>query len=74
MIQDKTVSLTHRPRRLRATSALRELVAQTHLRPQDFIAPYFVGFRDGRDTAYRFVAGGVAALTRPLVERTRARP
>ena len=34
--------LTHRPRRLRATSALRELVAETHLRPQDFIAPYFV--------------------------------
>jgi porphobilinogen synthase len=42
MIQDKTVSLTHRPRRLRATRALRELVAQTQLRPQDFIAPYFV--------------------------------
>ena len=42
MIQDKTVTLIHRPRRLRATSALRELVAETHLRPQDFIAPYFV--------------------------------
>ncbi len=41
MIQDK-LTLTHRPRRLRATSALRELVAETHLRPQDFIAPYFV--------------------------------
>jgi len=42
MIQDKTVHLTHRPRRLRATSALRDLVAQTQLQPQDFIAPYFV--------------------------------
>ncbi len=42
MIQDKTVALTHRPRRLRATPALRELVAETHLRPQDFVAPYFV--------------------------------
>jgi len=41
VIQDK-FTLTHRPRRLRATSALRELVAETHLRPQDFIAPYFV--------------------------------
>ena len=42
MIQDQTVTLTHRPRRLRATSALRELVAETHLQPQDFVAPYFV--------------------------------
>ena len=42
MLQDKTVSLPYRPRRLRATAALRDLVAQTQLRPQDFIAPYFV--------------------------------
>ena len=42
MLQDKNVSLPYRPRRLRATAALRDLVAQTQLRPQDFIASYFV--------------------------------
>ena len=34
--------LTKRPRRLRTTAALRSLVADTFLRPEDFIAPYFV--------------------------------
>ena len=34
--------LTKRPRRLRATAALRTLVADTFLRPEDFVAPYFV--------------------------------
>ncbi len=42
MIQDKTVSLIQRPRRLRTTAALRDLIAQTQVRPQDLIAPYFV--------------------------------
>ena len=41
MLQDN-VSLTRRPRRLRATAALRDLVAQTYVRPEDLIAPYFV--------------------------------
>lgn len=31
-----------RPRRLRTTAALRDLVAETRLRPEDFIAPLFV--------------------------------
>ncbi len=33
---------THRPRRLRSTSALRDLVAECKLSPTDFIMPYFV--------------------------------
>jgi porphobilinogen synthase len=33
---------TERPRRLRRTSALRRLVAETTLRPSDFVAPLFV--------------------------------
>ena len=45
MIQD--ISLVQRPRRLRTTAALRELVAQTQLRPQDLIAPYFVVSGEG---------------------------
>jgi porphobilinogen synthase len=33
--------LIHRPRRLRRTDALRALVRETHLRPEDFILPLF---------------------------------
>ena len=33
---------TERPRRLRATAALRELVSETTLSPKDFVAPLFV--------------------------------
>jgi porphobilinogen synthase len=36
------LDLTHRPRRLRRSAALRSLVEETVLRPQDFIAPLFV--------------------------------
>ena len=42
MIQERTVNLPHRPRRLRTTSALRGLLAETQLSPNDFIMPYFV--------------------------------
>ncbi|MDZ7847702.1 MAG: porphobilinogen synthase [Owenweeksia sp.] len=34
--------MLHRPRRLRQSSALREMVAETRLHPSDFIAPLFV--------------------------------
>ena len=34
--------LSRRPRRLRTTPALRELTAETHLRPADFILPMFI--------------------------------
>ena len=33
---------THRPRRLRATPALRRLVAETTLRPRQLVLPMFV--------------------------------
>ncbi|MGB0176344.1 MAG: porphobilinogen synthase, partial [Owenweeksia sp.] len=33
--------MLHRPRRLRQTAALREMVAETRLHPADFIAPLF---------------------------------
>ncbi len=35
-------SLALRPRRLRTSAALRESVAETHLRPADFLVPFFV--------------------------------
>jgi porphobilinogen synthase len=44
--EDFQLDLTHRPRRLRRTAALRSLVEETVLRPSDFIAPLFV--IDGR--------------------------
>lgn len=48
MIQDKAsptadhLTLPKRPRRLRASAALRSLVAETQLSPRDLIAPFFV--------------------------------
>jgi porphobilinogen synthase len=36
------VGLPIRPRRLRTTGAMRDLVAETHLEPRHFIAPFFV--------------------------------
>lgn len=40
--ETSSLDLVHRPRRLRRTAALRALVEETVLRPQDFIAPLFV--------------------------------
>jgi porphobilinogen synthase len=37
-----TASLSHRPRRLRSSAALRDSLAETALSPTDFIAPFFV--------------------------------
>lgn len=39
----------HRGRRLRGTAALRELIRETEVRPQDLIMPYFVAETGGRD-------------------------
>ena len=44
---DLDAGLTQRPRRLRRTPAMRELVAESHLRVDDLIAPLFV--REGID-------------------------
>ena len=33
--------MLHRPRRLRQSAALRDMVAETRLHPSDFIAPLF---------------------------------
>jgi len=42
-----TGEMTERPRRLRRSSALRRMVRETHLTPDDFIYPLFI--RHGRD-------------------------
>lgn len=36
-----SINLIHRPRRLRRSEALRSLVRETHLRPEDFVLPLF---------------------------------
>ncbi|MFI5356892.1 MAG: porphobilinogen synthase [Opitutales bacterium] len=42
MNPDFKLDLVHRPRRLRRTASLRDMVAETVLTPADFIAPLFV--------------------------------
>lgn len=37
----------HRPRRLRINKAIRSMVRETHLMPEDFIYPMFVTFGKG---------------------------
>lgn len=39
---DQPAELTQRPRRLRSSAALRDSLAETTLRPTDFIAPFFL--------------------------------
>ena len=45
--QPTTPQLTNRPRRLRRTPALRAMVRETQLRPEDFIYPLFVAHGQG---------------------------
>ena len=49
------MSIVRRPRRLRQTPAFRELVAETTLRPSDFILPMFVvdGLDEPRESPAR---------------------
>lgn len=42
LIQEQDITLTKRPRRLRVSSAMRDLVADTFVTANDLIAPYFV--------------------------------
>jgi porphobilinogen synthase len=65
------VSLTHRPRRLRSTPALRRLVAETSLEPRHLVLPMFVA--DGLDEP-RPIASmpGVFQHTRDSLRRAAA--
>jgi len=60
-----------RPRRLRATAALRDMVAETHLHPRQIVAPLFV--REGIDTPHPITSlPGVVQHTRAsLVDEVR---
>ncbi|MET0700273.1 MAG: porphobilinogen synthase [Mycobacterium sp.] len=65
------MSLTHRPRRLRSTPALRRLVAETSLQPRHLVLPMFVA--DGIDEP-RPIASmpGVVQHTRESLRRAAA--
>ena len=47
-IQNRQSSIVNRPRRLRATPALRAMVRETELNARDFIYPLFVRHGQGR--------------------------
>jgi len=48
IIKNRRLKIIHRPRRLRATPALRAMVRETELNPRDFIYPLFVRHGLGR--------------------------
>ncbi len=48
LIEHRKSKIRNRPRRLRATSALRAMVRETELNPRDFIYPLFVRHGEGR--------------------------
>jgi len=47
-----------RPRRLRRTEAIREMVRENHLRASDFIYPLFIHEKDFTDTLTAASNGG----------------
>lgn len=66
------LDLVHRPRRLRRTPALRALVEETVLRPQDFIAPLFVVDGKGAPEEIGSMPGVFRLNIQDLVKECRA--
>lgn len=62
----------NRPRRLRRTPALRRLVAQTNLTPDDLVAPLFVAEGRGEKRAIASLPGQYQHTIPSLVEEVRA--
>jgi porphobilinogen synthase len=61
-----------RPRRLRATAALRELVAETHVRPQQLVQPHFVVAAADAEEPIAALPGIARMGVAPLLRRVRA--
>lgn len=66
-----TLELTKRPRRLRVTGAMRELVRETHLRRSDLIAPLFVHGGSGDPQPVESMPGVYRLSIPQLVEECR---
>ncbi len=67
-----TMDLVFRPRRLRRTEALRRMVRETHLRPEDFIYPMFAVAGSGVRQAIEAMPGVYRQSPDKLVEEARA--
>jgi porphobilinogen synthase len=65
------LDLPHRPRRLRRTPAVRALVEETVLRPQDFIAPLFVVDGKGKPEPIASMPGVFRRNIKDLVQECR---
>ena len=63
-----------RPRRMRISPALRQMVRETTLSPADFIYPLFVRYGEGERRPDRFDAGAVSAFGRRTGEGGRFGP
>jgi porphobilinogen synthase len=66
------LNLVQRPRRLRRTAELRELVEETVLRPADFIAPVFVIDGKGRPEAIESMPGVFRLNVEDLIKECRS--
>ena len=66
------MNLTRRPRRLRATPALRSLVRETTLQPDDFILPFFVSEKITSRVPVASMPGVSQLTERELVEEATA--
>ena len=71
MCADFKLDLTHRPRRLRRSPALRAMTEETLLTPADFIAPLFVVEGDGAPEPIGSMPGVSRLGLRDLVEECR---
>ena len=71
MCADFKLDLTHRPRRLRRSPALRAMTEETLLTPADFIAPLFVVEGDGAPDPIGSMPGVSRLSLRDLVEECR---
>ena len=60
-----------RLRRLRRTESLRRMVRETHLRPEDFIQPFFVVSGEGIENPIRSMPGQSQLSIDKLVEKSR---
>ena len=64
---------THRPRRLRRTATLREMVRETVLSPSDFIYPLFVQPGQGKKNEIGAMPGNFRFTVDTLVDHPAAR-
>lgn len=72
MKKTERIKITHRPRRLRKSESIRNLVREAHLRSGDFVLPLFIKESDGPSEAISSMPGverhGLTSLLRKAEE------